>query len=88
VVPLPRQFVSRLTDGEFAAIGALVSKWADNARAQGFPATTDNRTAWFRALIHREAAAQGVEILEPAPAAPPVPTPGGKSGAKRSKDAP
>jgi hypothetical protein len=69
-VALPRQFLSRVTEGEFSAIGVLVSKWADKARAQGFSVASDNRTAWFRSLIQREAAAEGVEIVEPAAPAP------------------
>lgn len=69
-IALPRQFISRVTEGEFAAIGALVTKWADKARAQGFPVASDNRTSWFRAVVQHLAAAEGVEITEPAAPAP------------------
>ncbi len=64
-IALPRQFVSRVTEGEFAVIGALVRRWTEEKQAEGLPLTGDNRTAWFRALLRKEAKAAGIAIVEP-----------------------
>jgi hypothetical protein len=71
-IALPRQFVSRVTEGEFAVIGDLVHRWTEEKQAEGFPLTGDNRTAWFRALIRKEAKAAGIAIVEPASASTPA----------------
>lgn len=59
------QFNPRVTVGQMMAIQVLSRKWADEMRAKGLPLLGDNMTAWFRALVQKEAAAQGVTITEP-----------------------
>jgi hypothetical protein len=80
-IALPRQFVSRVTEGEFTAIGALVHRWTEEKQAEGLPLTGDNRTAWFRALIRKEAKAAGIAIMEPTVAPVTSVTPSGSEPA-------
>jgi len=73
------------------AIQALSRKWADDMRAKGLPLLGDNMTAWFRALIQKEAAEQGIAITEPGTSPtdePPAPPSTAALPADRSHKAP
>lgn len=62
--PANVDFHVRTTRGEADALDAVISRWGDDMRAQGFPVSPD-KTAWFRWLVRREAASRGVPVVDP-----------------------
>ena len=65
--PVIVDFHVRTTRGEADALNAVIVRWAEEMRASGLPVPAD-KTAWFRALVRREALARGVPVVDPPPA--------------------
>lgn len=83
--PVDVDFHVRTTRGEADALATVIIKWAEEMRGLGMPVSAD-KTAWFRALVRREAIAKGVPVVDPPAAAPepPAPTkPAAKSARKK-----
>lgn len=79
--PVTVDFHVRTTRGEADALDAVIARWGDDMRAQGLPVPAD-KTAWFRALVRREALAKGLPVVDPRP--PPA-APAKAKRARRTK---
>lgn len=64
--PANVDFHVRTTRGEADALGEVIARWADEMRGQGLPVPAD-KTAWFRALVRREASRLGIAVADPPP---------------------
>jgi len=69
--PVDVPFYARTTKGERAAIEAILAKRTARVREVEPTAAPLDLVGWFRGVVRREAEAEGIEVVEPAP--PPAP---------------
>jgi hypothetical protein len=85
-VPVNVLFSARTTRGERDALDAVIARWAEERQAEGASASGMTSIAWFRSLIRKLAADQGVTVEEAPPAPPAKPKPARRApvtGARR-----
>jgi hypothetical protein len=86
-VPVNVAFYARTTQGERDALAALLEKKTQRMRAVEPTAPAMDMVGWFRAILRREAEAEGIAIIEPGAPPLPPPAPKRKAKAKRAKGA-
>jgi len=68
-VPVDVAFHVRTTRAEADALAHVIRRWGEHLAAQGVPIIPD-KTTWFRALVRKLAADEGIAVNDPPPAAP------------------
>jgi hypothetical protein len=68
--PVDVAFHVRTTRAEADALALVIRRWGERLAAQGVPIIPD-KTTWFRSLVRKLAADDGIAVNDPPPPAPP-----------------
>jgi hypothetical protein len=69
--PVDVAFHVRTTRAEAEALAQVIRRWGERLAAQGVPIIPD-KTTWFRSLVRKLAADDGIAVNDPPPPAPPA----------------
>lgn len=68
--PVNVNFHTRTTAAEREALDAVIARWTEKQAALGASAGGTTTIAWFRQLVRRLAADEGIPVNDPKPASP------------------